>query len=231
MKKLFGGKTKRQKGILYVDRSTLSYYVKGNQKPFVLELAPDVVKDMEIVNPEKFLSALAYWMDNNKLSACDLIIVVSEHVYFEHAVQSLANSDEDEKEIELFLGTVPFEQPISRVISDGTSKRVVVLGRDYYDLLLEFLEKRYFRVLALFPASLLGIKSPAETKTEELIRNLEDYKKFNFLSDFERKFVSQSFFAKNAPSNTKNLKIMIGFLVTLLIVLGGVIYFSLIRTS
>jgi hypothetical protein len=226
-----GAKSQRQRCILYVDRSSLSYYVKSNQKPLVLELAQDVVKDMEIVSPEKFVSALAYWMDNNKIPASDLVVVVSENIYFEHAVQSLANSDEDEKEIEMFLGTVPFEQPVSRILADGASKRIVVLGKDYYDLLLEFLEKRYFRVLALFPASLLKVKSPEEIKVDQLIKNLDDYKKFNFLSDFERKFVPQSFIAKNTPKDTKNLKIMMGLFAVLLVVLGLTIYFSLIRNG
>ncbi len=226
--KLPQAKSQRQKSILYVDRSTLSYYVKGNQKPFVLELAQDVVKDMEIISPEKFVNALAYWMDSSKIPACDLVVVVSENVYFEHAVQSLVNSDEDEKEIAMYLDTVPFEQPISRILTDGASKRIVVLGKDYYDLLLEFLEKRYFRVMALFPASLLNVKSPEEIKVDHLIKNLDDYKRFNFLSDFERKFVSQSFISKNTPKDTKNLKIMAGLFGVLLIVLAVVLYLNVI---
>lgn len=221
--------SQRQKSILYVDRASLSYYVKTNQKPAVLELAPDVVKDMEIVSPEKFVNALAYWMDSNKISACDLLVVISENIYFEHAVQSLANSDEDEKEIEMFLGTVPFEQSVHRILTDGASKRVVVLGKDYYDLLLEFLEKRYFRVLALLPASLLNIKSLEELKVDHLIKNLDDYKRFNFLSDFERKFVPQSFITKNSPKDTKNLKIMLGLFGVLIIVLGVMLYLNVLR--
>lgn len=222
-------KAQRQKGLLFVDRSSLTYYAKSNQKPLVLELAQDAVKDMEIVSPEKFINALAYWMDNNKLTACDLIVVISENLYFEHAVQSLANSDEDDKDIEMFLGTVPFDQSVSRILHDGASKRVVVLGKDYYDLLLEFLEKRYFRVLALFPSSLLKVKSPEEVKVDQLIKNLDDYKRFNFLSDFERKFVSQSFIAKNTPKDTKNLKIMLGLFGVLIIILGVVLYLNVVR--
>lgn len=227
--KLPQSKQQRQKGVLFVDRNTLSYFTKSNQPPTILELTQDVVKDMEIVSPEKFINALAYWMDNNKIMECDLVVVVSENVYFEHAAQSLASSDEDEKEIELFLGTVPFEQPVSRIIQDGASKRAVVLSRDYYDLLLEFLEKRYFRVLALFPASLLNIKSPEELKVDQLIKNLDDYRKYNFLSDFERRFVPQSFIAKNTPRDTKNLKIMLGLFGILMAVLGVLIYLTFIK--
>lgn len=228
---LLSGKSQRQKCILYVDRNSLSFYPKSNQKPHILELGSEVVKDMEIVSPEKFVQALAYWMDSNKIASCDLVIVLSENVYFEHAVQSLAGTDADEKEIEMFIGTVPFEQSVNRVLPDGASKRAVVLGKDYYDLLLEFLEKRYFRVLALFPSSLLKIKSPEDIKVDHLIKNLDDYKKFNFLSDFERKFMPQSFIAKNTPKDTKNLKIMAAMFGVLLIVLAVMVYLNIINNG
>lgn len=227
--KLPQSKQQRQKGVLFVDRNALFYHAKGNQPPVVLELTSDIVKDMEIVSPEKFVNALAYWMDNNKISECDLIVVVSENVYFEHAVQTLVNNDQDEKEMELFLGTVPFEQPVTRVIQDGASKRAIVLNRDYYDLLLEFLEKRYFRVLALFPASMLGIKTFEEVKVDQLIKNLEDYRKYNFLGDFERRFVPQSFIAKNTPKDTRTLKIMLGIFGVLVIILVALVYFTFIK--
>ncbi|PIS22321.1 hypothetical protein COT50_02555 [candidate division WWE3 bacterium CG08_land_8_20_14_0_20_41_10] len=222
-------KSLRQKNILYVDKNSISFYAKSGQKPIVLTLESEVIKDMEIVSQEKFIQALAFWMDNNKISACDVILVLSENVYFEHAVQSLAGDGSADKEIETFLGAVPLEQMISRVLVDDASKQAIALGRDYYDLLLEFLEKRYIRVLALFPASLLNIKSPEELKVDHLIKNLDDYKKFNFLSDFERHFAPESFIARNSPKNTKNLKIMLGLFGILMIVLVAVIYFGLIR--
>ena len=227
--KLPFSKTLRQKSILYVDKNTISLYSKSGQKPLVLTLEPDVVKDMEIVSQEKFVQALAFWMDSNKISACDVILVLSENVYFEHAAQSLAGDGSADKEIETFLGAVPLEQMINRVLVDDASKRVVALGRDYYDLLLEFLEKRYIRVLALLPASLLKIKSPEELKVDHLIKNLDDYKRFNFLSDFERRFAPESFIARNSPRDTKNLKIMLGLFGILVVVLVAVIYFGLIR--
>lgn len=220
---------KRQRFVLYVDRGSLTFYTKGNQKPHVLELGPEVVKDMEVVSPDKFIQALAYWMDTNKVPSSDVVIVLSDNVCFEHAVQSLASSDEDEKEIELFLGTVPFTQSVSRVIVDGASKRAVVINRDYYDLLLDFLEKRYFRVLALFPSSLLKIKAPEEIKVDHLVKNLDDYKKYNLLSDFERKPLQQSFIAKNTPRDTHNLKLMAAAFGFLLLVLGVMVYFTFLK--
>ena len=66
-------------------------------------------------------------------------------------------------------------------------------------------------------------------KVDHLIKNLDDYKKFNFLSDFERRFVPQSFIARNSPRDTKNLKIMVGLFGVLIVVLVAVIYFGLIK--
>jgi len=227
--KLPFNKSTRQKSILYVDKNTISFYAKSGQKPLVLTLEPDVIKDMEIVSQEKFVQSLAFWMDNNKIPPCDVILVLSENVYFEHATQSLASDGSADNEIETYLGTIPLEQVVSRVLVDDASKRAIALGRDYYDLLLDFLERRYFRVLALLPASLLKVKSPEEIKVDNLIKNLDDYKKFNFLSDFERRFVSDSFIARNSPRDTKHLKIMLGFFGLLLIVLAAMAYFVLIR--
>lgn len=224
-------KSLRQKNILYVDRNAISLYTKSGQKPLRLELEPEVIKDMEIVSQEKFIQALAFWMDNNKITSCDVILVLSENVYFEHATQSLAADGGADNELELFLDAVPLEQKISRVLVDDASKRIVVLGRDYYDSLLEFLEKRYVRVLALLPASLLKIKSPEELKVDSLIKNLDDYKRFNFLSDFERRFAPESFMTRSVPKDTKNLKIMLGLFGVLILVLLVVIYFALIKNN
>jgi hypothetical protein len=212
-----------------VDKSTISLYLKSGQKPLVLSLEPDVVKDMEIVSQEKFIQSLAFWMDSNKIPSCDVVLVLSENVYFEYAAQSLAGDGSADKEIETFLDAVPLSQIVSRVLIDDASKRAVALGRDYYDLLLEFLEKRYIRVLALLPASLLKISSPDELKVDHLLKNLDDYRKFNFLSDFERRFAPESFIARNTPRDTKNLKIMLGAFGLLLLILAAVIYFGMIR--
>lgn len=227
--KLPFSKSVRQKSILYVDKSTISLYLKSGQKPLVLSLEPDVVKDMEIVSQEKFIQSLAFWMDSNKIPSCDVVLVLSENVYFEYAAQSLAGDGSADKEIETFLDAVPLSQIVSRVLIDDASKRAVALGRDYYDLLLEFLEKRYIRVLALLPASLLKISSPDELKVDHLLKNLDDYRKFNFLSDFERRFAPESFIARNTPRDTKNLKIMLGAFGLLLLILAAVIYFGMIR--
>lgn len=224
-------KPKRQKAILYVEKSSFTFHYAGfGQKPIVWNIEEDVIKDMEIENPEKFVGGLAFWMDKEKISSCDLVIIVDESLYFEHATQSLASSDQDEKDIETFLQAVPFEQFTSKVIQDGASKRVVALNRDFYDLLLEFLEKRYFRVLALIPASFINIKSSQDIKADIMIKNIEEYKKYNFLSDFERKVSPQSFIAKNTPKDTRNLKIMVIVFGLLILVLAVMIYLNIIRS-
>lgn len=219
----------RQTCILYVDRSTISYYSRANSKPDVLELGPDVVKNMEVFSPDRFVSALAFWMDNNKIPPGDCIVVLSSNVYFEYAVQSLSGAAAEDQEIDMFLGTVPFTQSIHKVVEDGASKRAIVVSKDYYELLLEFLEKRYFRVLALFPSSLMKIKSPEEIKADHIIKNMEEYKKYNFLGDFERKPVKQSFIAKNSPRNTKNLKLMVAAFSLLLGILGIMMYLNFVK--
>lgn len=223
-------KQKRQKGLLYVERNRFTFHNVGFGQKFISwDIEDGVINDMEIDNPEKFVSGLAFWMDKEKISPCDLVVVVDESLYFEHATQSLANSDQDEKDIETFLQAVPFEQFTSKIIQDGASKRVVALNRDFYDLLLEFLEKRYFRVLALIPASFINIKSLQDIKTDLIIKNLEEYKKYNFLGDFERKIGPQSFISKNVPKDTRNLKIMSVLFLVLILILVVMVYLNIIR--
>ncbi|HAZ29689.1 TPA: hypothetical protein DCY43_02990 [candidate division WWE3 bacterium] len=233
---IFKGRAKRQKNLLYVNRDSFTFlqrglFQKNAPKPIVLTLGEDVMKDMEIVSGEKFVQALSYWLDNSKIAPCDLVIVLSSDVYFEYAVQSLTQGKEEDDQIKMFLDAIPFEQSVSRVIVDDSAKRVVVLSRDCYDLLLEFLEKRYMRVLALLPASLVGIKALEDIKIDQIIKNLDDYKKFNFLSDFERRFVPESFISRNAPKNTRNLKIMIVLFSTLILILGVVLYLNYFRNA
>lgn len=228
-----GSNGKRQKNLLYVDRGSITFiqhalFQKNAAKPAVLALGSDITKDMEIVSADKFFQALTAWVETSKIPPCDLVIVLSDTVYFEYAIQSLAPGKEEEQ-IKTFLDTVPFEQSVSRVITDDSSKRVIVLSKDYYDLLLEFLEKKLFRVLALIPASLIGVKGPEDVKVDQLIKNLDDKKKYNFLSDFERHFISDSFITRNAPKDTKNLKIMFGVFSLLIVVLLAVIYLTFIR--
>lgn len=226
--KKFSYSKSRPKYILYVDRNSMGL-LKGDQKLIKLDFEPTVVKDMDIISTEDFIITMAEWFEKFDVKPCDMIIVLSKDMYFDYQFQTIAGQEAVDTQINLYLETVPFEEKVSKHFNQDGNTSVVVLSRDYYESLLEFLEKRYIRVLALFPSGLLRIDSVESVNFESLIKGLETHKNFNFLDDFELKSVESPILTNLKPKDTRLLKVTSAIFILLALILGVMIYFTFLK--
>jgi hypothetical protein len=187
--------------ISFVTRDGLSFSSEGSLTPLPLKLGHDLVSDLEITNPGELAAAIKKFIDTNKIKPGNLVLILSDSIYFEHEYpkpEVPANKD-----LEEFADTVPFSAVSSKLIPSGNGYRQIVINRDFYEAILQSLEQSGFKVTGVIPAFVLGI-SGSEITAEtfrSVYRKLEQALTFGSLlssdkdNSFEKK--EQVFLQKN----------------------------------
>lgn len=150
--------TKRLRtGILFLDRDRLNIYLPDKKTIITFEFKPEIVRDLEILNREQFYLELKSFIENNKLSPCSLIIILSKNTLFEKDFVAGQGSEEEQKiQAQQFIESVPFEPVASKSIISDKGFRVIVSNEDLFETVSAVFKEIGFTVSVVLPVSLFG---------------------------------------------------------------------------
>jgi len=153
--------------------------------------------------------------------------------------RSLSSFEQNEAEMEAkrkFVQSVPFSNTYSNIIEFNKSKLIIVANRDLYEPIIKVLTEREFRVTHIFPMAVVGEIFDHGGYTPEaalmLLHSIDKYKAGDLM---QSKMVLDTDPTTSAGDNQKmatgredkkRLYLMLGIFFALLIVLGGVIFWS-----
>ncbi len=156
--------------------------------------------------------------------------------------RSLSSFEQNEAEMEAkrkFVQSVPFSNTYSNIIEFNKSKLIIVANRDLYEPIIKVLTEREFRVTHIFPMAVVGEIFDHGGYTPEaalmLLHSIDKYKAGDLM---QSKMVLDTDPTTSAGDNQKmtagredkkRLYLMLGTFFALLIVLGGVIFWSMRR--
>lgn len=152
---------KKQYGVIYVDRNCLYFYEKSWDKVLKLNLTPDLMKDLEIIDKTKLESAVKNLLTSNQLFANQLILVLSEDLYFEKDIP--ADTQNYEEALENFLNKIPYENILYRQYKTEKTEKVVVINKTFYETVRSAFEKEGFIIDCTVPSFILDIKINPKT--------------------------------------------------------------------
>ncbi len=218
-------------GIIYLEAQRLTIVTGAMTETKILNFAPEMVKDVEILKRQGIFAQIASFIDQNAIVPASLVMILASSIYFEK--DSDINTKEGDQPATVdFLDTVPFEHPATATIKTEKASRVFATNKDFYETFVEGFIRKNFSIVAIFPASMLKQFSiPIETgltqtTSAQLFKIFDTLKQFNMFMDHEEYKTDpvQDSLAKpkegTKKSSKKNLYIMISVFIALLIVLA-----------
>ena len=142
----------KSKALLYITHSNLQFYTHHNKTPFVYNFQPDSVKDLEVINLDKLKNQLAEFIKANSLKPKNLIIILSENIYFKKSF-SVSGDLKTHELIQNFLDEIPIDSKNSARIDilNKQDKTLIVTNKNLYESILFILVKLNWHAFAVTP--------------------------------------------------------------------------------
>lgn len=215
----------KPKIVIYLTDQNIVVY-DAQAEALELEFPPEIVKDQEIIDEEKFKQMLGDFFANLQLKGREAIILISQKLLF----QKKFSVDEPEKlndQIQIYLEKIPFDpQHLAKVqitVEDGVI--VVVTNQKLFQIVKDIFQSLGGKVLGIIPASVLGeIGQNKELGLEEaqtLLGNFSDLKKKGLLFS-ETVVVSKAPGEEAETSHPRNYLLIVGIIVAGLIFWLGI---------
>lgn len=140
------------KGVIFVDKQSILFYFEKAKGVYKIDLKPEVVFDLEVVNEDLLSQTLDQFITTNIIPPLTAIVVLSPNVLFTKDISRIKDNkeiseEEYEEAIKRFTDNVPFEDPEEkRYPLSKTSERIVVINMNYIDTLKHILSLHHISI-------------------------------------------------------------------------------------
>lgn len=187
--------TAKGMGVIYLHRDRFEIFSPIPPRILEFNFVTDLVRDMEIINKDFLLNILKIFIQNNKLSPTNLIIVVANNACFIRDFTRdttektpVEKTQEINAQIDEFLEHVPYEEVAGKSLDFQKGIRVFAVNQELYEVLKFAFEQEGFAVDSVIPAGVFANEIqqlPALTLpgANSIIQNSFMVKKYNFLNN------------------------------------------------
>jgi hypothetical protein len=168
-----------QIAIVFLDKDGFSLYASTLESPMRFNFPKETVQDMEIMNMDAFISQVSSFLTTYSVPPSTVTILISQNLLFvqdiptiitmpdENTPPQTISAVEQQKKIQDFLDTVPFEVIESKTYPIDEGIRIVATNKSLYENIITVFEKQGSVVKTVIPAFILGI--PNEGLSDEVI--------------------------------------------------------------
>lgn len=165
-------------GIVFLQKDKFDLYSPNLTKIIEFRFVPEIVRDLEVVNPDLLGNLIKLFVENNKVAPSEMIIVLSDNACFVKdfvlpprpgAPQKPNDSNpptpispdaeaisKQRQDIEAFIDHVPFENVTSREFPTGNGTKVLAVNGDFFEVIKLAFENVGFKVKAVYPGLLFA---------------------------------------------------------------------------
>lgn len=171
----------------FVTTRSLQFFIKDKDKPEVIELSlsNEIVQDLEIVSPASLERVLRNWLDQLKIIPGQVSLILDSSVYFVNQVAELPMSNSDQV-VQEFLDIVPFSEVCIKNFPLQKGACTTVINQNFFQPLIDTLEKVGFIVISVSPSYILGIDFVQTPFSKELatqiLNNIELLTQYSFIT-------------------------------------------------
>ncbi|HSW97420.1 MAG TPA: hypothetical protein VLF89_06355 [Candidatus Saccharimonadales bacterium] len=168
--------------ILFLDKDGFSLYTSTLESPMRFNFPKEIVQDMEILNTEAFTEQVSSFLTTYNVPPSTVTILISHSLLFlqdiptvitlpdESTPPQTISAVEQQKKIQDFLDTVPFEVIESKIYPIEGGIRAVATNKSLYENIITIFEKKGSVIKTVIPAFILGI--PNEGLSDEVITSV-----------------------------------------------------------
>ncbi len=187
--------TAKGMGVIYLHRDRFEIYSPLPPRILEFNFVTDLVRDMEIINKDFLLNILKIFIQNNKLTPSNLIIVIANNACFVRDFNRdtsdkppIEKTQEINSQIDEFLEHVPYEDVSGKTFDFQKGIRVFAVNQELFEVLKFAFEQEGFAVDSVLPAGVFSNdiqQLPALTlpAAAGIIQNSFMLKKYNFLNN------------------------------------------------
>ncbi len=228
-----------QIGFIYLRVNSLDFYSSKSTNGAHLDFAQTSVRDLELINKVELVEKIKSFVDQNKIPPSNIIIVLSDSVYFEKDFLDLP-IDQQDIAVNNFLENVPFESVASRLYTIERGVKIVAANKELYQAIKEAFESKGFVIESVTPSIILGSSLIDEAGGLNIDSVTTIFNKYNLLKqnnlDINKISINTSSQKKENPYKAehtinKRLIVLAAFFVVLLVILVMVIVSSFKNSS
>lgn len=251
---------KAERLLIFLQRSQMHLYKESGSKIETWSFDPTLISDLEILDEDKFRSAIDVFVNQQKIGGGEAIVLLDNSVYFTQKVvgnaapaENQENGDSVEKETEepgliekvnleeeeklRFMHSMPFSNVFATVLAIGKEKLIFSLNRDFYEPFIKEFTDRKYEVTYIYPILVVneffGEAGFTAATANAFIQSADKFKAYNFLQAPLKKEIGPTPSSTIMPDNSerKRLYMLVGGFVLLLLVLVAVILWSRARDA
>ncbi len=160
-------------GVIYLQKDKFDFYTPLLGKIIEFRFVPEIVKDLDVINPELFEDLIKLFIANNKIPACGITMILADNASFikdflltdippqlpeqtpnqENSVVSIPRLTPEvlKEQVGFFLEHVPFDDVASETYSLSNGTKVWATNRELYETIAGAFEKQGFQIKAVLP--------------------------------------------------------------------------------
>src|SRR5688500_1259149 len=123
--------SKKPSLILYLERARFDLYSEAQNRVYNFDLQP-YVSNLEIVKKAELVTQIGNLVAENKIPPGNIIIVLSENVFFSKGIPTINMLEDEEDQIQKFSDSAPFEHVEVKAYPVEGGKLIVAANQDFY---------------------------------------------------------------------------------------------------
>lgn len=186
---------KLPRAVIYLEPHQVSLYSTTNSTIQSMAFSEGVVQDMEVAVVDVMQSQLDTWLKQQNIQPHTAVVVLADNVYFKKEFPGKQNAP-NSLEITAFLDLVPIESPTTRIIPMAGAAVAVAANKDFYQPIVEVLQKQKIAVQSLTPSFVFQL-NPTESwqfnpeSARKVLSEWETAQKFSLVSMVVKKQISK----------------------------------------
>lgn len=128
---------KRKQAVLYIEANRLFFYPGPAGNTVQLAFPQDMVSDLEVLNPQKFLNLFLVFFQTQKIPPSEILCVFAQATVFEKEFPL----GEKKESVQQFLDYVPFDDILSKQFTINKKLRVFAINGQLYNIVKQASEK------------------------------------------------------------------------------------------
>lgn len=187
---------KLPRAVIYLEPHQVSFYSSVTSTILSMAFGQGVVQDMEVAAVEVLQSQLDTWLKQQNIQSHNAVMILADNAYFKKEFPGKQNAP-NSADITAFLDLVPIESPTTRIIPMAEAAVAVAANKDFYQPIVEVLQKQKISVVALTPAFVFQL-NPAEAwqfnpeTARRVLSEWETAQKYSLVSMSAKKTVAKS---------------------------------------
>lgn len=181
-------------GVLYLEKNKISFFCSTQNCPLEAVLSYDVIRDMNIVNLEKFIFTIRSFISQLKSPPEGVIIALSPDYTFD---KEFPNDPLEEftKNLDNYQSIIPFENISKKTLKTNKGWRASFTNKDLCENLKTAMERLNLVVVGIVPLSML---SPAISELSKgfnymlLLDKMDLIRQFSFLRENQKESPPQT---------------------------------------